>query len=141
MKVKFKKLDPKAVPPYRKDPLDAGWDLTAVSKTISLNNKIVYNTGIAVEIPKGYVGLLFPKSGVSNKDLILSNCVGVIDSSYRGPIIVNYTETGDKNHVYQVNDRICQLIIMPYPEIEWEETNELSNTFRGDKGFGEHTGK
>lgn len=139
LQVKIKKLNPDAViPKYSKDG-DAGLDLTAISVNFT-DDYISYKTGLAFEIPKGYVGLLFPRSSNSKKDLLLTNSVGVIDSGYRGeielrfkPIINNKLE---KISLYDVGDRIGQIIIIPYPQIEFIESDELSNTERGDGGFG-----
>lgn len=99
---------------------------------------MVYGTGLAVEIPEGYVGLLFPRSSISKKGLTLANSVGVIDSGYRGEIMFKFAITSDrprKNSVYEVGDRIGQLIIMPYPKIEFV-TGELTESERGVGGFG-----
>ena len=98
----------------------------------------VYGTGIAVEIPKGYVGLLFPRSSVRKYALSMSNCVGVIDSDYRGEIMATFRLTNPyQGKVYNVGDKCCQLIIVPAPEFEIEEVAELSDTERGTKGHGE----
>ena len=133
MKVKIKKLNPDAViPRYAKDG-DAGMDLTATRMWFE-NENVCYGTGLAMEIPKGYVGLVFPRSSIAKKDLILSNSVGVIDSGYRGEIMVKFKDTGVFH--YDVGERVCQIIIMPYPNIEFEEVDELSETNRGDKGYG-----
>lgn len=140
MKVKIKKLHPDAViPTYAKNG-DAGMDLTAISEEWNEDNSMVtYDTGLAIEIPKGHVGLLFPRSSVYKTSLDLTNAVGVIDSGYRGSIMFKfrYLEAG---MVYDVGDRVGQLIILPYPEIEFEEVEELSNSERNDGGFGS-TGK
>ena len=136
MKVKVKKLHPDAVIPKYAKPGDAGLDLTAVSETWNETNTMVtYDTGLSIEIPEGYVGLLFPRSSISKTKLALTNSVGVIDSGYRGPIMFkfNYYEEG---MVYEVGERIGQLIIMPYPQIELEEADELSSTERNAGGFG-----
>lgn len=146
MEVKIKKLHPNAViPTYAKDG-DAGMDLTAVTKSYDRDGNIVYGTGLAFEIPKGYVGLVFPRSSISNLDITMSNCVGVIDSGYRGevtakfkpamlfnreqrPIILN-------NRIYEVGERVAQIIIIPYPQITFVEADELSETERGAGGYG-----
>ena len=146
MEVRIKKLHPNAViPTYAKDG-DAGMDLTAVTKSYDCDGNIVYGTGLAFEIPEGYVGLVFPRSSLSRLDIALSNCVGVIDSGYRGevtakfkpamlfnreqrPIILN-------NRIYNVGERIAQLIIIPYPQITFVEADELSETERGAGGYG-----
>ena len=138
MKVKFKKLSPEAVLPTYAKQGDAGLDLTAISRGVVENphyGYIEYGTGIAVEIPEGYVGLIFPRSSISKTGLILSNCVGVIDSGYRGEIKFRFKWIKDTDS-YVPGDRIGQLVIMPYPQIEVEESDELSETERGDGGFG-----
>jgi dUTP pyrophosphatase len=136
MDVKVKKLHPYAViPSYAKDG-DAGLDLTATSMNIDNRGYFVYGTGLAFEIPKGYVGLIFPRSSISKKDLALSNCVGVIDSGYRGEVSFKFYPTSSKHNIYNIGDRIGQLIIMPYPQITLVESDELSETERGAGGYG-----
>jgi dUTP pyrophosphatase len=135
MKVKIKKLNQNSViPKYSRDG-DAGLDLTAASWEVD-KGLFCYYTGIAVEIPEGHVGLIYPRSSISKVDLILSNHVGVIDSNYRGEIILKFRSTTDFPHIFVVGDRIAQLIIVPYLKIEFEEVEELSDTNRGSKGFG-----
>jgi len=140
-KVKIKKLDPNAViPKYSKDG-DAGMDLTITDIKENTSFSITYGFGIAIEIPKSYVGLIFPRSSVRNQDLILSNCVGVIDSGYRGELQATFKKTqGLDSFSYNVGDRGAQIMIIPYPQIEFVETDDLSNTDRGIGGFGS-TGK
>ena len=101
----------------------------------------VCKTGIAVEIPPGYFGAIFPRSSIRNTPLILSNCVGVIDSGYRGEIVFSFrwVNTADGAQ-YKPGDRIGQLVILPLPEVEFEEVLVLSNSQRGTGGFGS-TGK
>ena len=145
MQLKIKKLDPEAVvPSFAKDG-DAGMDLTAINISKDNVGNITYHTGLAVEIPQGYVGLLFPRSSISKKQQFLTNCVGVIDSGYRGEIMAKFKPvmgTYDtilelfESNEYQVGDKIVQLIILPYPQIEFEEVEELSETDRGYGGFG-----
>lgn len=140
MKVKIKKLCPEAViPSYAKDG-DAGMDLTAVSKEKDLHGNIVYGTGLAFEIPKGYVGLVFPRSSLSNKRMTMANSVGVIDSGYRGEVTAKFKPTKDHSYPqydeYSIGDRAAQMIILPYPQIEFEEVEELSSTERGNGGYG-----
>ena len=132
MKVKIKKLHPNAVIPNYAKPGDAGMDLTAIGIEKS-GRHITYHTGLAMEIPKGYVGLLFPRSSVYKTNQILSNCVGVIDSGYRGEIMLKYTLSSEQ---YHIGDRIGQIILMSYPLIEFEETDNLSSTDRGEGGYG-----
>ena len=134
MKVNIKKVHSEAVIPAYSKPGDAGMDLTAVWAKQDLD-LITYGTGLSVEIPKGYVGLLFPRSSVYKAKMILTNCVGVIDSGYRGEIMMKF-EMMDSNTKYKVGDRIGQLIIMPYPEIQFEEVSSLSDSNRGIGGFG-----
>lgn len=140
MEVKIKKLDPNAVIPTYAKPGDAGMDLTAISKSIDRFNNIVYGTGLAFEIPEGYVGMAFPRSSCSKSDLILSNSVGIIDSGYRGEVTFKFKPMSILPVVYEVGERIGQMIIMPYPNIEFIESEELSETERGTGGYG-HTGK
>ncbi|WFE84936.1 dUTP diphosphatase [Parabacteroides chongii] len=172
MKVNIKKLHKDAVMPSYAHDTDAGLDLTAVSKEIDNYGNVVYGTGLAIEIPQGYVGLVFPRSSNSRKNLILTNSVGVIDSGYRGEIKFKYRVTTtrtkytkwwrnilflfkspqetkllmnkntdyvydvDNRYCYSVGDRIGQLIIIPYPKIELEEVEELSESDRGTGGYG-----
>jgi dUTP pyrophosphatase len=141
MKVKIKKLHKNAVIPKYAKSGDAGMDLTCVGFEIT-KNYISYKTGLAFEIPEGYVGLLFPRSSNCNKDLILTNSVGVLDSGFRGEVEFRYKyaenyPTGDPiKNVYNIGDRVGQLIIIPYPQIEFEEVEELSITERGELGYG-----
>lgn len=134
MKVKIKKLHPDAfIPKYAKAG-DAGMDLTAVEMEREWNI-VTYKTGLAVEIPEGHVGLLFPRSSVYKTSMVLSNCVGVIDSGYRGEIMMKFRST-ESNKAYEVGDRVGQLIILPYPQVEFEEVENLSSTERGSGGYG-----
>ena len=138
MRVKFKKLHKDAVSPKFAHKTDAGADLTATSADFSRYGQVVYGTGLAVEIPEGMVGLLFPRSSVRNTDLLMSNCVGVIDSGYLGEIMVTFncnSRTPD-NVMYKVGDRIAQLVIMPVPLAKYVEVDELSETQRGTDGHG-----
>lgn len=134
MKVKIKKLHEDAViPGYAKDG-DAGMDLTAVDVE-SDGGVITYKTGLAVEIPRWHVGLLFPRSSVYKTGQSLTNCVGVIDSGYRGEIMLKFTLSPYQRE-YEIGDRVGQLIIMPYPKVEFEEVEELTSTDRGKGGYG-----
>lgn len=138
MKVQIKKLDEKAVIPQYSKIGDAGLDLTAVSINIVETSEygyIEYGTGLAIKVPDGHVGLIFPRSSISNYGLILSNSVGVIDSGYLGEIKFRFKYI--KGAIaYSVGDRVGQLIIIPYPTIEFEQIEELPITDRGDSGFG-----
>lgn len=148
MKIFVKKVDESidtVIPKYAKAG-DAGLDFHATSVT-ETEEFIEYGTNLAIEIPFGYVGLMFPRSSISKYDLFLTNCVGVIDSGYRGEVKFRFKKTQDSffskvlnmvipARVYQNKDKIGQLIILPYPHIELELTDELSNTERGKGGFG-----
>lgn len=149
MEVKIKRLHPKAVIPTYAKPGDAGLDLTATSRSFDEQGNVVYGTGLAFEIPQGYVGLVFPRSSLSKYGLALTNCVGVIDSSYRGEVTAKFKpqfqfdkEDGVSlsEKFYNKGDRIAQMIIMPYPHIDFVEVDELSETDRGGGGYGS-TGK
>lgn len=141
VELKIKRLHPEAVIPSFAKHGDAGMDLTAVSQSVDADSNFVYHLGIAVEIPEGYVGLLFPRSSNSKKDLLLSNSVGVIDSGYRGELMVKfkYTTPNFPKH-YEVGERVAQLVIMKLPFIDVVEVDELSSSERGEGGFGS-TGK
>lgn len=142
MEVKVKKLDPNSViPTYAKEG-DAGLDLTSISMEVDEHGNYIYHTGLAFEIPEGYVGLIFPRSSICKKDILLSNSVGVIDSGYRGEVCAKFKNIGDRyNHNrYTVGERVAQMIIIPYPKIEFKEVDELSETDRGQGSFGS-TGK
>lgn len=137
MIVRFKKVHPDAVVPTKAHPTDAGFDLTAVSAEEDRRRSIVtYHTGIAVEIPDGFVGLVFPRSSVYRHQILLSNSVGVIDSGYRGEITLKFRICQPHISRYSTGERIGQLIILPYPEIEFEESDVLSETDRGEGGYG-----
>ena len=141
MKVNIKKLVPEAVIPQYAKQSDAGLDLTAVSKNMT-DDFVEYGTGLSVEIPDGYVGLLFPRSSVSKYDLVLANSVGVVDAGYRGEVKLRFKHlqyAGGFN-IYKIGDKVAQLIIPPIPKIELIEVDELSDSERGEGGFG-HTGK
>lgn len=136
MKIRFKKLHHDAVVPAKAHATDAGFDLTALSVDYGDNGLITYGTGLAVEIPLGYMGLIFPRSSVCKKDLVLTNSVGVIDSGYRGEVMAKFRMTDMQADVYNKGDRIAQLVIMPYPDVEFEEADELSGSDRGVGGYG-----
>ena len=151
MEVKIKKLYEDSILPTKAHATDAGYDLYAHSKSYDDNGNVVYGSGVAMEIPQGYVGLVFPRSSNAKKDLILSNSVGVIDSGFRGEISFKFKLTlrvyGDSqtqeqyftyafSERYEVGERIGQIIIMPYPEIEFVEVDKLSDSERGDGGYG-----
>jgi dUTP pyrophosphatase len=172
IEVKVKKLTSTAKLPTRAHKTDAGMDLYADSTETDENGNLVIGTGIAVEIPKGYVGLIYPRSSIANRRLLQTNSVGVIDSSYRGEVKVKFRHALmvivnfkymlhallkrlcpklakrvnlDKSinefyishrNDYKVGERIAQLIIMPYPQVRLTEVEELSESERGEGGFG-----
>lgn len=153
MDIRYKRLCPGASAPFRAHGGDAGYDLTAVSRHIDADGSMVYGTGLAVEIPRGYVGLLFPRSSLSHNDLTVANAVGVIDSGYRGEVTVKFrpsysfsdmmneryafSEVGGNTHrVYEVGERCCQLVILRLPEVEFVESDELGDGDRKDNGYG-----
>jgi dUTP pyrophosphatase len=137
MKIKFKKLRVDAITPSYAKEGDAGLDLTATEQISNTTFQASYGTGIAVEIPKGYVGLIFPRSSIRKYELELSNSVGVIDSGYRGEIQFTFNKTNGLDSLrYKVGDKIGQLIILPYPSVELELVSELSDSERGTGGFG-----
>lgn len=138
--INIKKTNELATIPKYAHSTDAGMDLVAVSMN-DTDEYIEYDTGIALEIPKGYVGLVFPRSSVSKLDLVQANSVGVIDSSYRNSIKVRFKKLKDDGVcVYVPGERIAQLIILPYPMIGFNEVEKLSDSDRGLGGFGS-TGK
>jgi dUTP pyrophosphatase len=135
--VKVKKLHPNAVIPSYSKVGDAGMDLTITREIENTSFSVSYGFGIAMEIPKNFVGLVFPRSSVRNQDLILSNCVGVIDSGYRGEIQATFKKTNGLDSIkYKVGERGAQIIILPYPQVKMVESYELSDTERGTGGFG-----
>ena len=144
MKVKIKKLHPKAIIPKYAKQEDAGLDLTAVGIEYT-KDYVSYKTGLAFEIPEGFVGLIFPRSSNSKKDLLLCNSVGVLDSGFRGEVEFRYKWVGhcqipnigsELKNLYNIEDRIGEIMIIPYPQIGFEQVVELSETERGFNGFG-----
>lgn len=151
MKVKIKKLVEEAIIPTYAKPGDAGLDLTAVNYTYYADTDChIYGTGLAVEIPEGHVGLLFPRSSNRKTNAYMCNHVGVVDSGYRGEIMISFKDRDAIDYFngqiptllkpYEIGNKIAQLIILPYPAIEFIEVDELSNTERGEGGHGS-TGK
>ena len=135
--VKVKKLDSNSVIPAYSKVGDAGMDLTITREIENTSFSVSYGFGIAMEIPKGYVGLIFPRSSIRNQDLILSNCVGVIDSGYRGELQATFKKTNGLDSIkYKVGERGAQIVILPYPTVYMAEVPELSSTERGTGGFG-----
>ena len=146
LKIKIKKLHPDAVIPKYAKSGDAGMDLYAVDTKMHVDSltdettKIIVDSGLAFEIPEGFVGLVFPRSSIQSTGVRLTNCVGVIDSGYRGPVKAVFDIKDSSLIYYNKGDRFAQIIIIPYPQIEFEEAEELSETERSEGGFGS-TGK
>lgn len=155
-KLNFKKLDysvkneegvetimkSEGILPTRATAGDAGLDLYSTRITQEADNSgklvLVYHTDIAVEIPEGYVGLLFMKSGVAKRSISLCNAVGVVDAGYRGEIMLKYKVTTDAiPTVYQPGEACGQLVIVPVMILEPTLVDELSSSERGEMGFGE----
>ncbi len=134
MKVSIKKLHPDAIIPSYAKVGDAGLDLTAVD-VIADETTLTYKTGLAIELPPWHVALLFPRSSVYKTGQTLTNCVGVIDSGYRGEIMLKYTLSPYAKE-YQIGDRVGQLVIMPYPRIDFVEVDKLTPTERGTGSYG-----
>jgi len=137
MKIKIKRLHTEAKIPSYANPGDAGMDVFATSKE-EKEKFIEYGTGLSFELPSDHLMLVFPRSSLSNKDLILANHVGVLDSGYRGELKLRFKKTG--KDIYEIGDKIGQIIVTPFPKIDFEETENLSDSSRGQGGFGS-TGK
>lgn len=142
MDVKICKLSENAVIPTYAHPGDAGMDVVATSVNIT-DDYIEYGTGLSFEVPEGYCMLIFPRSSNSKKDLILANSVGVLDSTYRGELKLRFKKCYQPviyglvaRTVYDVGDKVGQIMILPYPQINFTEVDSLSETERGDGGFG-----
>ena len=151
--VNIVQLVPEAIIPSYAHEGDAGVDLFATDKELDANGNMVYKTGLAMQIPKGHVGLLFPRSSISKTNLSLANCVGVIDSSYRGEVVLKFKPTlkwyndhyvldplEEYGVTYEKGERVGQLIIIPYPKINFNKVPVLASSDRGTGGFGS-TGK
>lgn len=139
--VKIKKIKENAVIPTKSTFHAAGFDLYACLDSDSIEimpqTNIKISTGLAFELPQGYMSLIFARSGIATKESLRpANCVGIIDSDYRGEYIVPLFNDSNEIKVIKNNERIAQLVIMPYPEITFNEVDELSTTSRGENGFG-----
>jgi dUTP pyrophosphatase len=141
MKVNIKRLQENAILPFYAKESDAGMDLVATSIKENTTFQITYGLGIALEIPDGFMGLIFPRSSIRNTELILSNSVGVVDAGYRGELQATFIKLNGLDSIaYNVGDRVCQIIIVPHPVIQLKVVDELSESSRGIGGFGS-TGK
>lgn len=138
MQVKVKKLSSNAVIPFKSTDGSSGYDITATSMKVvdeGVFGYIEYGTGLSMVVPKGYAGLIFPRSSISNKGLILSNSVGVIDPDYRGEVRARFKHiTGTTK--YEVGDKIAQFILVKNPIVTFKEVDDLDATERGEGGFG-----
>jgi dUTP pyrophosphatase len=140
--IKVKKTNDTAKIPVKATKGANGFDLTAVSKrkvyeTASSELKYIeYGTGISIELPEDYAALVLPRSSVTNTSLMLGNSVGLIDSDYRGEITLRFRTNNQSISEYMIGDRIGQLLILKVPRIVLEESLELSDTERGEKGYG-----
>lgn len=140
MKINIKKLTKTAIIPTRQHEGDAGYDLYAdIQKPVIIKPHTTefVHTGIAIEIPDGYFGAVFARSGLaSTQGLRPANCVGVCDSRYRGEYMVALHNDCTAARTVNPGNRIAQLVVMPYLNVEFEEVDELSDTERGEGGFG-----
>lgn len=135
-KIRIKRLKEEATIPTKANVSDAGWDLYALEDVvINPKQRETIKTGVALEIPDGYVGLIWPRSGLSVKQGI-DVLAGVIDSGYRGEIMVCLLNTSDETVSIKAGDRIAQILFQPVPFFEIVEVEELMESDRGDKGFG-----
>ena len=143
MDIKVKKTHRLSELPVKAHSSDAGFDLVAVDMRYSSDDETglytEYNTGLSLEIPNGYVGLVFPRSSVSKTRHSLRNCVGVIDSGYRGDIKLRFSPD-DTHRGYQVGDRIGQIMFIKLPSIKIVEVKDLNKSERGEGGFGSSNG-
>ena len=141
MIVKVKKLDDRAILPTYGSAYAAGADLYALiegeSLMVGAGETVLVRTGLSVEIPEGYVGLIYARSGLATKKgLAPANKVGVIDSDYRGEVKVALFNQSGEDQIVLAGERVAQLVIAPYLAVEYEEAEELSSTIRGEGGFG-----
>ena len=144
MNIKIKRLSEEATIPTRGSEYSAGYDLYAnIEKPVSIkpHETVKIGTGWAIEIPDGYFGAIFARSGLATKEgLRPANCTGVCDSDYRGEYIVAIHNDSDIVREITPHERIAQLVVIPYLYVDFKETDELSDTSRGEGGFGS-TGK
>ena len=144
MTVLFQKLNPAACLPRRATLGSAGYDLCACIErplTVKPGQTVPVPTGLAMALPKGYGGFVFARSGLGIRHgVVPGNCVGVIDSDYRGEILVGLQNSGDADYVIQPADRIAQLMVVPVVQAQVKMVDQLDETQRGAGGFGS-TGK
>lgn len=144
MKINIKKLNDNAIIPTYGSQFSAGADLYACNSekiVIPAHKTVLVPTGIAIEIPEGYAGLIYARSGIASKrGLAPANKVGVVDSDYRGEVMVALHNHSELDAKIDVNERIAQLVVTPFLKVQFEERDELTDTVRGEGGFGS-TGK
>ena len=135
--VKIRKVHPDAVIPFRAHTTDAGMDVTAISMEMT-EDYVEYDTGLQFQLPEGYAMLIFPRSSNSKKDLLLCNSVGILDAGYTGNLKLRFklTTEGYTEKIYNPGDKVGQIMIIPYPEINFIETEMFNETERGNGGFG-----
>lgn len=135
--VKIRKVHPNAVIPFRAHATDAGMDVTAISMEMT-EDYVEYDTGLQFQLPEGYAMLIFPRSSNSKKDLLLCNSVGILDAGYTGNLKLRFklTTEGYTEKIYNPGDKVGQIMIIPYPEINFIETEVFNETERGNGGFG-----
>lgn len=144
MKINIKKLTKTAVLPERGSAYAAGYDLFAdVEQNVEIkpHTTAMIPTGLAMEIPEGYFGGIFARSGLASKESLRpANCVGVVDADYRGEVKVALHNDSDEIRVITPKQKVAQLVVVPFLNMEFDEVEELSDTVRGVGGFGS-TGK
>ena len=140
MKINVKKLNEKAVMPSYGSEFAAGADLYACIEgevTVAPHTTVMIPTGLALELPVGYAGFIYARSGLASKrNLAPANKVGVVDCDYRGEVKVALHNHGETPQTVAAGERIAQLVVAPYVTAEFEEADELSDTVRGAGGFG-----
>jgi dUTP pyrophosphatase len=140
MKIDIKKLNDRAMLPTRGSEQAAGWDLYSnneIAVVIQAHTTAMIKTGLSMAIPEGYFGAVYARSGLAAKQgLRPANCVGVIDSDYRGEIMVALHNDTDEIKTVNPNERIAQLVVMPYLAVVFDKKETLDETVRGSKGFG-----
>ncbi len=140
MNIAIKKLNDKAMLPTRGSEQAAGWDLYSNNMeaiTIAPHATVMIGTGLSMAIPNGYFGAVYARSGLATKQgLRPANCVGVIDSDYRGEVIVSLHNDTNEERIVNPHERIAQLVVMPYLEVAFTEKDSLDETLRGENGFG-----
>ncbi len=143
-KIAVKKLDERAILPTYGSPYAAGADLYALTEgevTLQPGETKLVHTGLAMEIPEGYAGLIYARSGLASKrGLAPANKVGVVDADYRGEVMVALHNHSLQPQTIDCGERIAQLVVAPFLKAEFDEATELSDTVRGEGGFGS-TGK